>query len=86
MATLCFWRDFNVPTPIGFGACGAWSVRLIKRIACARQRHVRSLKKNSGYDGAVFVDKTMMADIATSIPRQDNERIIEADQNVEASN
>lgn len=47
---------------------------------------LESLKKNSGYDGAVFVDKVMMADIATSMPKPDNERIVGLYQNVEATN
>lgn len=37
---------------------------------------LESLKKNSGYDGAVFVDKVMMSDIATLVPKPDNERIV----------
>lgn len=47
---------------------------------------LESLKKNSGYDGAVFVDKVMMSETATSVQKPDNERIVGSYQNVEATN
>jgi methyl-accepting chemotaxis protein len=47
---------------------------------------LENLKRNAGYEAAVFVDKVKMADIATLLPKPDNERIVGSYQNVEATN
>lgn len=47
---------------------------------------LENLKKNAGFEAGVFVDKTMMSEIATLLPKPDAERIVGSYQNVEATN
>ena len=47
---------------------------------------LENLKKNTGFESGVFVDAQMMADIAILLPKPDNERMVGAYQNVEATN
>ncbi|OYU46263.1 MAG: hypothetical protein CFE44_03020 [Burkholderiales bacterium PBB4] len=47
---------------------------------------LENLKKNAGFEAGVFVDAQKMADIATLLPKPDNERMVGAYQNVEATN
>ena len=47
---------------------------------------LENLKKNAGFESGVFVDAQMMADIAILLPKPDNERMVGAYQNVEATN
>lgn len=45
-----------------------------------------NLKRNSGFDAGVFVDATLMNDVATLLPKPDRERLVGTYQNVEATN
>ena len=47
---------------------------------------LENLKKNAGFEAGVFVDAQKMADIATLLPKPDNEHIVGSYQNVEATN
>lgn len=47
---------------------------------------LENLKKNAGFESGVFVDAQKMADIATLLTKPDNEHIVGAYQNVEATN
>lgn len=45
-----------------------------------------NVKRNSGFDAGVFVDATLMNDVATLLPKPDRERLVGTYQNVEATN
>ena len=45
-----------------------------------------NIKKNTGFDAGVFANAQLMADVATLVPKPDNERLVGAYQNVEATN
>lgn len=45
-----------------------------------------NLKRNSGFDAGVFVDATLMNDVATLLPKPDRERLVGTYQNVESTN
>jgi methyl-accepting chemotaxis protein len=47
---------------------------------------LENLKRNAGFEGGVFVDATMMANIATQVPKPDADHIVGSYQNVEATN
>ena len=47
---------------------------------------LENLKRNAGFEGGVFVDAQMMADVATLMPKPDAERIVGSYQNAEATN
>ena len=47
---------------------------------------LENIKKNTGFDAAVFANAQLMADVATLLPKPDNERLVGSYQNVEATN
>jgi hypothetical protein len=44
-----------------------------------------NVKKNTGFEAAVFVDDALMSSIATLVPKPDSERIVAGFRNVEAT-